>query len=484
MNEILNTLKPEKFWFYFGEVLKTPRPSKKEEKILSYILDFGKKHQLETLQDDTGNILIRKKAVAGMEQVKPVVLQCHVDMVCEKNADTNHDFEKDSIQVFVEDGWLKAKGTTLGADNGVGVAFNLALLDSKDIQHGPIECLFTVDEETGLTGAFGLKPDFLQGKILLNLDSEDDGQFFIGCAGGIDTTIEYPYQKDAVPAGYTPLLVKVKGLKGGHSGDDINKGLGNANKILNGLLWKANQTLDLRLSAFNGGNLRNAIAREAEATVLLAAKDVEAFQSMLHHYLISQQSVYKNTEPHLQITCEATGQPAFVLAKPQQDALLNALLACPHGVIRMSPDIQNFVETSSNLAAIKTLDNHILITTSQRSSIEASKFEVADMVAATFLQIGATVTHGDGYPGWQPNPNSEILHTALQSYKKLFGEDGQALAIHAGLECGLIGEKYPEMDMVSFGPTMRGVHSPDERLKIDTVERFWLLTLDILKNIK
>lgn len=484
MNEILKTLKPEKIWFYFGEILTIPRPSKKEEKIRAYLMDFGKKLGLETLQDATGNVLIRKSATKGYENCKTLILQSHMDMVCEKNSNSKHNFDTDPIEIKIEDAWIKAKDTTLGADNGIGVATELAILASDDIEHGPLECLFTVDEETGLTGAFGLEPGFLQGEILLNLDSEDDGQFFIGCAGGIDTVIKIPYIYENLPKGdYKGFRLKISGLKGGHSGDDINKGLGNANKLLNRFLWEWTPALSLRLHAFEGGNLRNAIPREAFAELFIEAQYADALKDAVASFEKVIQNELKMTEGGLVFTLEESSLTPTVLPVQKQTDLLNALYACPHGVIRMSADIPNFVETSTNLAAVKMKENHILVTTSQRSSVTSAKFDVAHQVAASFKLIGADVEHGEGYPGWNPNPNSEILAIMEDAFRKRFNEEPLALAIHAGLECGLFEEKYPGLDMVSYGPTMRGVHSPDERLNIATVERFWDLTLDVLKRI-
>ncbi|GAB1403367.1 aminoacyl-histidine dipeptidase [Lentimicrobium sp.] len=483
MNSPFKGLQPEAMWRYFYEICQIPRPSKKEEKIAAYLVDFGKQHGLETIVDETGNILIRKPATAGMENRKSVVLQSHIDMVCEKNSDTLHDFDNDPIQPYIDGEWVKARGTTLGADDGIGVATQLALLESKDIQHGPIECLFTVDEETGLTGAFGLKPDLLQSSILLNLDSEDEGEVFIGCAGGIDTLISLNYSKVPVGAGQNGMIVKVTGLKGGHSGDDINKGLGNANKILNRILWEGTRRFELRLSKFDGGNLRNAIAREAFAIITVPGRLQKDFEAFVAEKFQKIRHEFKVTEPGLNIQVKAHELPDYLMDMATQEKLLNALYACPHGVMAMSADIPNFVETSTNLASVKTRDNQIEITTSQRSSIESSKYDIANMVVAVFSLAGAKSKHSDGYPGWTPNPNSEVLEITRSAYQKLFEVEPKVLAIHAGLECGLIGEKYPEMDMVSYGPTIKGAHSPDERLQIDTAVKFWDLTLEILRNI-
>lgn len=483
MNEEIYSLKPERLWHYFGEILKIPRPSKKEEKIAAYLLDFGRQHGLDTFRDGVGNVLIRKPATPGMENLRPVVLQSHIDMVCEKNADTEHDFDHDPIDAYIDNGWVTARGTTLGADDGIGIAAQLAILETKDIPHGPVECLFTIDEETGLTGAFGLDPKLLQGRILLNLDSEDDGQIFIGCAGGKDTVAELSYKEEAVPAGYQAYRLSVTGLRGGHSGDDIQKGYGNANKILNRLLWNATNRHGLLLSDFNAGNLRNAIAREGFAIAMIPEKETSAFEAYVTNYHKIVRNEYKVTEPGLSITCEKTGTPEHIVDNDTQHRLLNAVYACPHGVIAWSREIENFVETSTNLASVKFKDGIIEITTSQRSSVESAKDDVASMVAATFRLAGATVRHTDGYPGWTPNPKSEIVDITAQVYEELFNTKPEVLAIHAGLECGLIGDKYPGMDMVSYGPTIKGAHSPDERINIETVRKFWEMTLEILKRI-
>jgi len=481
-NELLN-LQPSKVWYYFSEILKIPRPSKKEEKIAAYIKDFGKQHNLETLEDEVGNILIRKPATKGRENMIPVILQSHIDMVCEKNEDTVHDFDHDPILAYIDDGWVKARGTTLGADDGIGIATQLAILASEDIEHGPMECLFTVDEETGLTGAFGLKAGFLKGNILLNLDSEDEGQLFIGCAGGKDTVAEMQTGWTTSPENHQAFRIKVSGLLGGHSGDDINKGRGNANKILNRVLWDASNTLGALVASFEGGNLRNAIAREASATIMVPDKQAANLKKLTVHYDQAIKKELHISDPGVKIQIEETDQPERVLDTITQAALINSVYACPHGVIAMSQDIKDFVETSTNLASVKTGPDAIIITTSQRSSVESAKTNICNMVASVFRMVNARITHSDGYPGWTPNPNSGIVEITRQAYTDLFGEDPKVLAIHAGLECGLIGDKYPGMDMISYGPTLRGVHSPDERLEISTVTKFWDLTLEVLKRI-
>lgn len=476
-------LKPVEVWKYFNEITRIPRPSKKEEKIAKYLMDFAKAHKLEVEKDEIGNVLIRKPAVPGYEKRKMVCLQSHMDMVCEKNKDKKFDFTRDAIQTYIDGEWLTADGTTLGADDGIGIAASLAVLASKEIKHGDLECLFTVDEETGLTGAFGLKPGFLKSEILLNLDSEDDGQVFIGCAGGKDTTGKFFFKKELVPDYTVPFKIVVKGLKGGHSGDDINKGLGNAIKVLNRLLHLVTQTYGVRLHNFNGGNLRNAIAREAEAIVLInqAVKDkfvrtVEQFNKVIKKEL-------HTTEPDLQTKTFAVEQPYFVIDEPSHRKLINLIYACPHGVIEMSRDIPNFVETSTNLAAINTEDDYFTFITSQRSSVESALDDVVNMVSACFRLAGAEVEHSEGYPGWTPNPRSAILDISVKAYEKLFNEKPKVLAVHAGLECGLIGEKYPKMDMISYGPELNGVHSPDEKIHIGSVEKFWNWTIEILNSI-
>ncbi|MCF8227517.1 MAG: aminoacyl-histidine dipeptidase [Bacteroidales bacterium] len=483
MSQEILSLHPQRIWYYFSEILKIPRPSKKEDKIARYLLDFAEEHKLKTLRDDTGNILIRKPACRGYEDRKMVCLQSHIDMVGEKNSNIKFDFEKDPIEAYVEDGWIKARGTTLGADDGIGVAASLAILESDSIEHGPLECLFTVDEETGMTGAFGLQSGFLKSEILLNLDSEDEGQLFIGCAGGKDTTIEIPYLKESVPDDMSSFLIKVSGLKGGHSGDDIEKGLGNACKILNRLLWNAAGNFGLRLSKFDAGNLRNAIAREGHAIVATPVSNGKDLVSYVSSFNQTLKDEYKVTEPGLKIEISPTDLPSYLIDKKTQSNLLNALYACPHGVIAWSMEIPDFVETSTNLASVKTEENLFKITTSQRSSVESAKKDIGDRVAATFSLTGGKIISSDGYPGWTPNPGSEIVAVTEGAYKDLFKKDPEVLAVHAGLECGLIGSRYPEMDMISYGPEIKGAHSPDERLQIESTQRFWELTLEVLKRI-
>lgn len=477
-------LKPAALFGYFEEICQVPRPSKKEEKIIAYLKNFGEKHSLETQVDEAGNVLIKKPATAGMENRKTVVLQSHVDMVCEKNNDVEHDFLNDPIETVIDGDWLTAKGTTLGADNGIGVATALAVLTDDTLQHGPIECLFTVDEETGLTGAFALQEGFMNGDILLNLDSEDEGELFIGCAGGVDSVGEFSYTEVEVPAGYFCCKVAVKGLKGGHSGGDIHLGRGNANKILNRFLTQTAARYDMYLCEIDGGNLRNAIAREAHAVIAIPEAYKHNVRTDLNIFAAEVGAEYAVADPDLELVLESEEFCKTAIDRDTTKRLLQTIYALPHGVFAMSQDIEGLVETSTNLASVKMKSgNLIVIATSQRSSVESSKQDIANMVRIVFEMGGAKVSHGDGYPGWKPNPNSEILKIAIDSYKRLFGVEAKVKAIHAGLECGLFLNKYPSLDMISFGPTLQGVHSPDERMLIPTVEKFWNHLVDILAHV-
>jgi dipeptidase D len=480
----LSQLKPESVFYYFSEICKVPRPSKKEEKIISYLQNFAAEQNLEIKKDEAGNILIKKPATPGKENLKTVVLQSHVDMVCEKNNDVEHDFLTDPIETIIDGEWLKAKGTTLGADNGIGVATELAILAANDIEHGPIECLFTIDEETGLTGAFALKEGFMSGDILLNLDSEDEGELFIGCAGGIDSVGEFHYREVPVPTGYFFFRVDVKGLKGGHSGGDIHLGRGNANKILNRFLSQTAKKYDMYICEVNGGNLRNAIPREAYAICAVPHDAKEPVRVDLNIFIADIENEFAVSEPDLKLTLQSETPRKMAIDQDTSSRLLKTLYAVPHGVYAMSQDIPGLVETSTNLASIKMIDSKkIKIETSQRSSILSARNDMANTVRAAFELGGARVSFGEGYPGWKPNPHSEILEIAVASYKRLFGVDAKVKAIHAGLECGLFLDKYPGLDMISFGPTLTGVHSPDERMHIPSVEKFWNHLLDVLANV-
>lgn len=480
---VFKNLEPASVWFYFEEILRIPRASGKEDKITSYLLDFGKEYGLETQIDTVGNVLISKPATPGMETRKSVVLQSHLDMVCEKNSDVDFDFDTDPIQAWSDDTWIRAKGTTLGADDGIGIAAQMALLAAKDIPHGPIECLFTVEEETGLTGAFGLEEGFIKSKILLNLDSEDEGELFIGCAGGVDLTAYLDYEKQEIPDNYKAMKVSLTGLVGGHSGDDIHKGRGNANKLLVRLLWEYSDKYDILIHSFDGGNLRNAIAREANAIICLPENKHQAFAQEIQAFGKIIQAEYQHTEPNLSLESEAITMPEWVIDEDCQANLLNSLYACPHGVYAWSQAMENMVETSTNLAAVKFVDDRIKVTTSQRSSLKSAKQDIANMVDSTFILAGAETKRTSGYPGWNPNPNSEIVEITSRIYKDLFKTEPIVRAIHAGLECGLFLEKYPDLDMISFGPTIWGAHSPDERLNIETVSKFWDLLVEVLNQI-
>ncbi len=481
----LTKLQPAIVWQYFSEILEIPRPSKKEEKIIQYLIEFGNKLGLPTKKDEAGNVLISKPASPGKESVPTLILQSHVDMVCEKNRDIEHDFETDPIKAYIDGEWVTAEGTTLGADDGIGVAAQLAILASKDLEHGPIECLFTTDEETGLTGAFALKPGFLTGKTLLNLDSEDEGELFIGCAGGIDTIARFKYKKERLPKKYVSVQVMVSGLKGGHSGDEIHKGLGNSNKILARFLWEATEKLKIRLHDFDGGNLRNAIPREASALIAVAPQRFKELRELMSEFKPKVLYELEITEPELKLVCQDIALPAFAIDKKTQRNLLQALLACPHGVKTMSSRMPGMVETSTNLASVKFKHKKIIeITTSQRSDIDSAKKMIATQVRCVFELAGAKVRHTDGYPGWAPNPESHIKNITVAAYRDLFKVEPVVRSIHAGLECGLFKEKYPELDMISFGPTLRNVHSPDERIHIGTVQKFWDLLLEVLKRFE
>ena len=475
---------PQPLWNYFSEILKVPRPSKKEEKIIAWLLEFAAAHGMEAKRDDAGNVLISKPAVPGREKAPVVILQTHMDMVCETNSDKVFDFDKDPIEGVVGDEWVSANGTTLGADDGIGIAAQLAVLTSSDIRHGAIECLITVDEETGLTGANALQPGFLTGKILLNLDSEDEGEIFIGCAGGIDTLAVFRYSEEAVPDGQLALQLRVSGLTGGHSGDDIHKGLGNANKILARFLWQARAKQGISLVEFDGGNLRNAIAREARAVITIPANLKTQLTVDFEVYAALVKFEFEKTEPNLALTWESVPTPLSVIDTHTFHNLLNALAACPHGVLEWSTRMPGMVETSTNLASVKFPGNgEIVVTTSQRSEIDSRKAMAAAMVESVFTLAGAEVAHSDGYPGWAPNPESEILKISVESYRKLFNTEPIVRSIHAGLECGLFLEKYPDLDMISIGPTIKGAHSPAERINIETVDKFWKHLVDILEKI-
>jgi dipeptidase D len=430
-----------------------------------------------------GNLLISKPAAKGMENRKGIILQSHADMVGEKHADVEHDFSKDPIHAYMEDGWVKARGTTLGADDGIGIAASMAILASNKIEHGPLECLFTVDEESGMTGALGLQPGFMKGTILLNLDSEDEGEIFIGCAGGTDTVATFKYKTVRVKRNWIAFRVRVGGLLGGHSGDEINKGLGNSIKILNRFLWNADERFKIRLASISGGKARNAIPREAEALITAPAGSLELIRVYFESFVQIVRSELALVEPDFTMTMEQEALPDFALRRKFQRNLFNALYAVPHGVIAMSQAIPGLVETSTNLASIRHMgEDSLEIVTSQRSSVESAKQDIADRIGSLFTLMGAGIRHSGGYPGWKPDTSSEVLKISERVYRQLFNADPDVKAIHAGLECGLFLQKYPDLDMISFGPTIKGAHSPDERIRIDTVDKFWLFLLEMLKQ--
>lgn len=480
----ITDLKPEQIWHYFHEITQVPRPSKKEGKIQTYLLEFAKKFNLPVKQDKIGNILMSKPATPGYEKAPVVTLQSHMDMVCEKNSGTEHNFDTDPIQTIIDGDWVRAKGTTLGADNGIGMAAQLAVMADKTLKHGPVNALFTVDEETGLTGAFNMDDDMITGSYLLNLDSEDEGQLFIGCAGGIDTTAVFTYNPSMTPDNYLYFNISVKNLSGGHSGGDIHRGRGNANRILARFLWQMEQKYDMVMSSINGGNLRNAIPREASAVIGIHKNEKEKVRVDLNLYIATIEEELSGIEPNFTMTMEHEQEPQHCIDRRTTNALICALYACPHGVISMSRDMEGLVQTSTNLASVKMADdNKIIVATSQRSSVESEKYDIARRVECVFTLAGATVSHGDGYPGWKPDTASPLLSMAVQTYEQLFGVKPLVTAIHAGLECGLFLKKHPHLDMISFGPTLSGVHSPDEKMYIPSVDKFWKHLTTILKQI-
>ncbi len=469
----IKDLQPALVFSIFDEITQVPRPSKKEGKIRQYLLDFAAKHNLSVKTDAVGNVVMSRPATPGHEDAPTVILQAHMDMVCESN-DKNFDFENSPIKTVVDGEWLRADGTTLGADNGIGMAAALAALIDDSFVHGPLEALFTVDEETGLTGANNLGEDMISGTMLLNLDSEDDAEIFVGCAGGVDTTCTFSYNRSFAPKDFLYFKINIEKGQGGHSGGDIHLGRANANKLLARFLFDLSQKHEVSLAEIDGGNLRNAIPRAAHAIIGVHTSRKETVRTMLNHFIADVENEYKGLEPTLEISMESVDTPDFAIDETTSLNIIRALYSAPHGVISMSRDLEGLVETSTNLAAVKMIpDNKILVTTSQRSSVESRKWDIAYQVEALFKLAGAEVTHGDGYPGWQPNLESPIMAIARDAYKELYGVTPAIKAIHAGLECGLFLEKYPHLDMVSFGPTLQGVHSPSERMHIPAVEKFW-----------
>ena len=476
----IKNLAPELVWNIFDQITKVPRPSKKEEKIRQWLVDFAKQHNIECHLDATGNVLMRKPATPGYEDHQTIVMQGHIDMVCEKNSDVDHDFENDPIETIIDGDWVKANGTTLGADNGVGVALSLACLIDDSFQHGPLEALFTYDEETGMTGANAIEEGFMTGKVLINLDSETEGQIFIGCAGGMDTVGLFHYTPAPAPKDLYYAKVKVSGLLGGHSGGDIHLQHANANKILARFLTTQP---DAVLAAIHGGNLRNAIAREAEAVIGIPYSSKDNVVAELNQFAAIIEGEVGDIEKGMKLTIETVDTPETVIEKEVADRLIKALIVCPHGVQGMSRSMPGLVETSTNMASVKMIEPGVIkVETSQRSSVESEKRAIAQAVATTFSLAGAEVKQGSGYPGWKPNTNSPIMKVCADTYRDLYGKEPEIMAIHAGLETGLFLTKYPYLDMVSIGPTMEGVHSPDERLYIPSVGTFYAYLKEVLSR--
>lgn len=483
MSQDIRQLEPKAVWNKFADLNAVPRPSKKEARVIAFMKNFGQKLNLETIEDAVGNVIIKKPATAGMEDRKAIVMQSHLDMVHQKNSDTNFDFLTQGIEMFVEGDWVKAKGTTLGADNGLGVATIMAVLESTDIPHPAIEALFTIDEETGMTGAMGLEGGVLNGAILLNLDTEEDDEIGVGCAGGIDVTATGTYNEEPTPETKIGYSIEVKGLQGGHSGMDIHKGFGNANKIMNRLMFDAFENFGLRISEIDGGSLRNAIPRESRAIVAIDKVQEAAFIYEMGLQIEAIQSELKTLEPDLIVVLTKIDTPKVIMDLGVQEGLTRAIYAAWNGVYRMSPEIPELVETSNNIARVMIKDGNVKIGCLTRSSVESSKMDLAMMLRATFEIIGCEVELSGDYPGWAPDMDSSILKVLRSLYETLYNEKPHVAACHAGLECGILGTHYPDMEMISFGPNIKGAHSPDERVQISSVQKFWIFVLEILKHI-
>lgn len=485
MSSEVRQLEPNVVWNHFEDLNAVPRASKKEERVIQFMEQFARGLNLPCEKDDIGNLVVRKPATAGMENRKTVVMQAHLDMVHQKNNNTEFDFDTEGIRSKIDGEWVKAEGTTLGADNGMGVAAIMAVLSSNDLEHPAIEALFTVDEEAGMTGAQNLKPNFIKGDILLNLDTEEDDELSIGCAGGVDTDITWEYQEETPEGEYEAVEIQVSGLKGGHSGMDIIKGLGNANKIMNRLLWGTTDDMDLRIVSIDGGGLRNAIPRESTAVVLVPHFKLNNIRPYWDKLINDLTSEYATTDPDLHITYRETGSGNHSKAMTGQDQkrLIYAIQATHDGVKRLSPDVENLVETSNNLARVLVKDGKMEAKCLTRSDRESGKWDLAHSIAAPYFLIGADVNHSGSYPGWKLDPDARMLSMMKDLYRELFKEEPNVLACHAGLECGLIGQHYPHLEMISFGPTIRGPHSPDERVKIDSVEKFWIYLKETLRRI-
>ncbi len=479
----LSQLRPEAIWRHFEELCKIPRPSKHEAAVIEYLKKFAIENGLPYRIDRVGNVVISKPASKGYEHHPTVILQSHIDMVPQKNSDVEHDFYKDPIKPYIDGEWVKAQGTTLGADNGIGVASALAVLESKNLSHGPIEALFTVDEETGMTGAFNLTEDFLTGKILLNLDSEDYGELFIGCAGGINTIATFEFKQEPIEPHHIAYQLRLTGLKGGHSGADIHLGRGNANKLLNRFLWNAEHFFELRLCSIQGGNMRNAIPREAFATVTIPENFDKEFLESLETFEKTYKEELKGVEDNISFKAIKTDLPSYCIDKETTGNLLDALYAIPNGIIRMIAEMPNVVETSTNLAIVQSNDKTIEVISLLRSSVDSAKYDLCNMIESIFDMADAKTRHEGDYPGWKPDFNSPLLSTMKYVYSSIHGEEPKVKVIHAGLECGIIGSIYPGMQMVSFGPTIQFPHSPDERVNIKSVEDFWQYLTKVLESL-
>jgi len=479
----IKELKPVELWKYFHDITQIPHPSKNEKKLVEYIVKFGREHNLETIIDRAGNVIIRKPATPGMENRKGVILQTHLDMVPQKNSDKVHDFLNDPIETVIDGEWVKANGTTLGSDNGIGVAAVLAILESKSIAHGPLEALFTIDEETGMTGANGLEPGLLKGEILLNLDSETEGEFCVGCAGGVNVNAKKNYSEEKTPPGMVAYKVMVKGLKGGHSGVDIALGRANSIKLLFRFLMQAEADFKIRIAETAGGDLRNAIPREAWAIVLVPELNQFKFEAFVRNYESVYRAEFAETETDLSFNCENVPVPEKVMSKEDQYKIIRAVYVCPNGVLRMSQSMKGLVETSNNLAIVRCREGKFEVFNLTRSSVDTAKEATAWRVAASFQLIGANVALEGSYPGWKPNMNSPILKTMVKAYKSKFGKEPEVKAVHAGLECGIIGGVYPGLDMISLGPTIKYPHSPDEKVHIPSVQKFYDFLSETLKEI-
>lgn len=483
MNTELNNLEPKELWNHFAALNAVPRPSKKEERVIEFIVNFGNSLGLETYKDEIGNVIIKKPAASGMEKKATVALQSHLDMVHQKNSGTDFNFQTQGIDMFVDGDWVKARGTTLGADNGIGVASIMTILASKDIEHPAIEALFTIDEETGMTGALGLKGGLLHAKYMLNLDTEDDHELTIGCAGGVDVTATGTYKREAVKGDYKTYRISVSGLTGGHSGMDIHLGRGNANKLMNRLLSQAAEQFEIRICSIDGGSLRNAIPRESVAEVLVPLKHEEAFLAFVRELYAVLMEEYHTTDPNLSVTAVGAEAISSAFNIDFQQALLRVLYACPCGIYRMSPDIEGLVQTSNNLARVLVKDGTCNIQCLTRSAVNSEKMDLAQAIRSTFELAGATVSFTGAYPGWIPKPDSSIVKLMSSLYTEMYHDTPLVDACHAGLECGILGTNYPEMEMISFGPNIRGAHSPDEKVQISSVQKYWKYLLETLRRI-